>query len=118
MADDRDQLAVAACLDPQDAEAVLLIVVRDALDEARQYFLGRWFSLRFHADCRIICFTAARAAVTGAADNIAVDHTAKPAADRHTYRLVKSEIEISQFSSKVHKGSARPTIADEGIGPK
>ena len=38
--DDRDQFAVAARLDPKNAETVLLIVVRDALDEARQHFLG------------------------------------------------------------------------------
>jgi len=31
---------VAACLDPQNAETVVLIVVRDALDETRQHFLG------------------------------------------------------------------------------
>ena len=34
-----DEFTVAACLDPQNAEAVLLIVVRNALDEARQNFL-------------------------------------------------------------------------------
>jgi hypothetical protein len=37
----RDEFAVPACLDPQNAETVLLIVVRDAFDEARQDFLGR-----------------------------------------------------------------------------
>ena len=37
---DRDQFAVAACLDPQNAEAVLVVVERDALDETRQHFLG------------------------------------------------------------------------------
>jgi hypothetical protein len=31
-------VAVAACPDPQNAETVLLIVVRDALDESRQHF--------------------------------------------------------------------------------
>jgi len=30
---------VAACLNPQNAEAVLLIMVRNALDKARQNFL-------------------------------------------------------------------------------
>jgi hypothetical protein len=34
-------------------------VVRDALDEARQHFLGRWFRLRLHLDCRVICFASA-----------------------------------------------------------
>ena len=33
--------AVAACLDPQNAETVLLIVVGDALDESRQHLPGR-----------------------------------------------------------------------------
>jgi hypothetical protein len=35
-----DQFAVAACLDSQNAEPVLFIVVGDALDEAGQNFLG------------------------------------------------------------------------------
>jgi len=61
MADHRDKFAMAACLDPQNVETVLFIVVRDVLDEARQEFLGRWFRLGFHADRRIICFEAARA---------------------------------------------------------
>ena len=60
MPDHRDEFAVAACLDPQNAETVLVIVVGDALDEARQHFLGRWFRLRLHANCRVICFAAAR----------------------------------------------------------
>ena len=34
-----DEVAVAACLNPQNAEAILVIVVRNALDEARQNFL-------------------------------------------------------------------------------
>ena len=34
-----DEFTVAACFDPQNAEAVLRIVVRNALDEARQNFL-------------------------------------------------------------------------------
>ena len=38
--DHGDEFAVAARLDPQNAEAVLVIVVGDALDEARQHFLG------------------------------------------------------------------------------
>ena len=35
------QIAVATRLRPEDAKAVLGIVERDALDKARQYFLGR-----------------------------------------------------------------------------
>jgi hypothetical protein len=34
MPDHRDEFAVTACFDPQNAETVLLIVVRDTLDEA------------------------------------------------------------------------------------
>jgi hypothetical protein len=30
------------------------VVVGDALDEAGQHFLGRWFRLRLHVDYRII----------------------------------------------------------------
>ncbi len=59
MPDHRDEFAVAACLDPQNTVTVLLIVVRDALDEARQHFLGRWFRLRFHDNCRLTCGAAA-----------------------------------------------------------
>ena len=40
MANDRDQVAMAARLDPQNAEAVLGVVVGDTLDEAGQHFLG------------------------------------------------------------------------------
>jgi hypothetical protein len=54
----RDELAVAARLDPQNAETVLLNVVRDALDEARQHFLGGWFRLRLHVDCCVIYFAS------------------------------------------------------------
>ena len=34
VADDRDQIAMAARLDPQDAEAAVLVVEGDALDQA------------------------------------------------------------------------------------
>jgi hypothetical protein len=40
MADNRHDITMAARLGPQNAEAVLGIVVRDALDEAGQHFLG------------------------------------------------------------------------------
>ena len=40
MPDDRDQFAVAARLDPQNAEAVLGVVEGDALDKARENFLA------------------------------------------------------------------------------
>jgi hypothetical protein len=48
MADDRDQIAVPACLCPENAETVLVIMEGDALYKARQHFLGRWFRLELH----------------------------------------------------------------------
>src|ERR1019366_7710741 len=52
VADDRDQIAMATGLCPQDAETVLAIMEGDTLDKARQYFLGRWFLLWPHLCCR------------------------------------------------------------------
>jgi hypothetical protein len=47
MPDDGYQLAVATCLDAQDAEAVLYIVEGDAFNEPRQNFFRRsWGVLR------------------------------------------------------------------------
>ena len=43
MADDGHQIAVAARLRPENAEAVLGVVEGDPLDEASENFLGRWF---------------------------------------------------------------------------
>src|ERR1700726_2525451 len=48
VADDRDKIAVPACLCPENAETVLVIMEGDALYKARQHFLGRWFRLRLH----------------------------------------------------------------------
>ena len=48
MADDRDQFAMTSRLDPQNAEAVLVIVERDALDDARQHFLIGWYGPGLH----------------------------------------------------------------------
>ena len=45
MADDRDQIAMAACLDPQNAETTVGIVKCDALDKAGEHFLGCGFLL-------------------------------------------------------------------------
>jgi hypothetical protein len=36
---------MSACLDPQNAETNLLIMERDALDEARQHFPIGWHGL-------------------------------------------------------------------------
>src|SRR5229473_6786014 len=52
VADDRDQIAMATGLCPQNAEAVLAIMEGDTLDKARQYFLGRWFLLWPQLCCR------------------------------------------------------------------
>jgi hypothetical protein len=48
MADDRDQITVPACLCPENAESVLLIMEGDPLYNARQHFLGRGFGLGLH----------------------------------------------------------------------
>src|SRR5712664_3308034 len=52
VADNSDQIAMATGLCPQNAEAVLAIMEGDTLDQARQYFLGRWFLLWPHLCCR------------------------------------------------------------------
>jgi hypothetical protein len=41
-----DEVAVAARLDPNDAKAVLGILVSDALDQPRQNFSIGWMGLR------------------------------------------------------------------------
>ena len=41
MADDGHQIAVSACLRPQNAEAVFGVVESDPLDEAGKNFLAR-----------------------------------------------------------------------------
>ena len=51
VADDRDQIAVAARLDAQDTEAVLGIVEGDALDETGEDFLLGCGGLRLHGCC-------------------------------------------------------------------
>jgi hypothetical protein len=55
MANDRDQIAVTACLDPQNAEATVGIVKGDTLDKAGEHFLSCGFMLevhrRFKRDC-------------------------------------------------------------------
>src|SRR5215470_13866282 len=48
MADNGDQFALAACLDPQNAETVLLVVEGDALDQTSQHLGVGWFGLNFH----------------------------------------------------------------------
>ena len=50
VADHGDEIAMAARLDPQNAEAVLGIVERHPLDQAGEHLLGRCFRLRLHAE--------------------------------------------------------------------
>jgi hypothetical protein len=52
--DDRDEIAMTTRFDQQYAEAVLSIMIGDALDETRQHFLESWLRLRFHVERRII----------------------------------------------------------------
>jgi hypothetical protein len=60
MADDGHQVAVAARLRPENAEAVLGVVEGDTLDEASEHFLGRWFKIGLHTDRRIVRFVSWR----------------------------------------------------------
>ena len=61
MADNGHDITMPARLGPQNAKAILDIMVCHALDEARQHFLGRRFRPRDHADRWIICTAAAHA---------------------------------------------------------
>src|SRR5262249_57187567 len=45
MADQGDQLALSTGLDPQDAEAVLGVMVRDAFDQTGEHLAIRWRGL-------------------------------------------------------------------------
>ena len=58
MANDSHDITMSARLGPKNAEAVLGIVVGDALDEASQHFLARWFCLWLRVDGHIIGFDA------------------------------------------------------------
>src|SRR6266568_3174982 len=48
MADQGDQLAVATGLNPQDAKAVLGVLVSDALDQSGEHFVIGWCALVLH----------------------------------------------------------------------
>jgi hypothetical protein len=48
MTDDGHQVAVATRFCPENAEAVLGVVEGDTLDEAGEYFPGRWFGIGLH----------------------------------------------------------------------
>src|SRR5206468_3019414 len=61
MADNCYDITMPTRLGSKNAEAVLSVVIGDALDEAGQHSLRGWFRLRLHVDYRIIGFTAVRA---------------------------------------------------------
>ncbi len=48
MANDGHQIAMATRFRPENAEAVLGVVEGNTLDEAGEYFLGRWFGMGLH----------------------------------------------------------------------
>jgi hypothetical protein len=48
MTNNRDEVTVSACLDPQNAETILFVVERDALDETCQHFPIGWYGLGLH----------------------------------------------------------------------
>ncbi len=48
VANDRDEIAVTTRLDPNDAKAVVGILVGDALNQPGQHFPIRWLRLRLH----------------------------------------------------------------------
>jgi hypothetical protein len=48
VANDGDEIAVATRLDPNDAKAVVGILLGDALDQSGQHFPIRWLRLRLH----------------------------------------------------------------------
>ena len=51
MVDDSYQIAIAACLDPQNAETTVGIVECDPLDKAGEHFLGGGFLVVLHRSC-------------------------------------------------------------------
>ena len=67
VANDRDEIAVAARLHPDDAEAVLGVLVGDALDQPGQHLPVGWLWLRLHDVHRtgLVAKTLARGAKVG-----------------------------------------------------
>jgi hypothetical protein len=51
-----DELAVAPRLDPNDAKAVLGVLVGDALDQPRQHLSIGWMGLRLHDSRRLALY--------------------------------------------------------------
>jgi hypothetical protein len=109
MSDHRDEFAVAACLDPQNAETVLLIVVRDALDKARHHFQGGWVRPRFHDNCRVIGFASAGAQSHSSAPATpwritTLRSTGSPLEHRQTLDRPPTRSLEAQFFSRPHLG--------------
>jgi hypothetical protein len=48
VANDRDEIAVASCLHPDDAETVLGVLVGDALNQSSKHLPIGWLWLRLH----------------------------------------------------------------------
>src|SRR5436190_21698087 len=65
MADDRHNVAMPSRFGAQNTKAIFRIVVRDALDQAGQHFVGGWLRLLLHGGDAIVmldcCFNAAMA---------------------------------------------------------
>ena len=60
VANEGHQIAVAARLRPEHAEAVLGVAEGDPLHKAGANFLGRWFRRWLHEAARIACFLFVR----------------------------------------------------------
>jgi hypothetical protein len=52
MTDQRNQIAVAARLDPNDTKAVLDVLVGDTLDQSGEHLPVRWLGFYLHDGCR------------------------------------------------------------------
>ena len=73
MPDDGHQIAMAARLRPKNAEAVLGVVEGDALDEAGEHLLGRWFRRRLHAAAKITGFLSTHYSENGLVGGLSSD---------------------------------------------
>jgi hypothetical protein len=60
MADNGHDITKTARLGPQNAKAILDIMVRDALDQPRQHLFIGWIGLRLHDARRLMLHYSAR----------------------------------------------------------
>jgi hypothetical protein len=60
MSNDRYQLAVPTCLDPENTKPVVIIMEGNALDEAGENFLGWWLLVRLHVDRQVAAWSVNR----------------------------------------------------------